>query len=130
VPQTSITPTRLAAHNVDALLALAGLPLFAVAGWPLSGWFWSVTLWALNRFVGAAVERRAAAMPALRGVGVLGASMLLRPWVGMLALFLITRHDATEAVSSTLFFLLLLTIDIVTRVAVHRNVRRSIGGAA
>jgi hypothetical protein len=40
----------------------------------------------------------------------------------MLALFLITRHDTTMAISSILYFLVLLTIDILTRVATHRNV--------
>ncbi len=61
---------------------------------------------------------------------MLGASMLLRPWVGMLVLFLITRHDHTEAVSSVLFLLVLLTVDIATRIATHRNVGRNLGGAA
>jgi hypothetical protein len=67
-------------------------------------------------------------MPALRGVGVLGASMLLRPWIGMLVLFLITRHDTAMAVSSTLLFLVLVTIDIATRIATHRNFSSSMTG--
>jgi hypothetical protein len=124
------TPLQLAAHNLDALLAVAALPLFAVAGWPLAGWFWATALWAVNRYLSAIVERRAARAPSLRGVGMMGTSMLLRPWIGMLVLFLITRHDRTEAVSSVLLMLVLLTVDIATRIATHRNVSRSIGGAA
>jgi hypothetical protein len=69
-------------------------------------------------------------MGALRGVGTLGASMLLRPWIGMLALFLITRHSSTLAISSVLLFLLLLTVDIATRIVTHRNVGRGVGGTA
>jgi hypothetical protein len=122
------TPAQLALHNVDAIVAIAGLPLFALAGWPLEGWFWAVALWAVNRFLQARIEHRAAAMPALRGVGVLGASMLLRPWIGMLVLFLITRHDTAMAVSSTLLFLVLVTIDIATRIATHRNFSSSMTG--
>jgi hypothetical protein len=121
--------TQLAAHNVDALIAIAALPLFALAGWPLSGWFWATALWAVNRYVSAVVERRAARAGALRGVGMMGASMLLRPWIGMLALFLITRHDRTEAITSVLFMLVLLTVDVATRIATHRNISRNIGGA-
>ncbi len=110
-------------HNLDALLAILALPLFLVTDLPLEGWFWAVALWALNRFLQARIERRAAGMGALRAVGVMGASMLLRPWVGMLALFLITRHDSTLAISSVLLFLVLITVDIATRILTHKNVR-------
>ena len=120
----------LAAHNVDALLAALALPLFAVAGWPLAGWFWATALWAVNRWLSAVVERRAARASSLRGAGMVGSSMLLRPWIGMLALFLITRHDREEAVSSVLLMLVLLTVDIATRIATHRNIGRGLGGAA
>ena len=99
-----------------------------IAGLPLEGWFWAVALWALNRFLQARIERRAAAMGALRAVGVMGASMLLRPWIGMLALFLITRHDGTMVVSSVALFLLLITVDIGIRILTHRNIRAQIGG--
>ena len=124
--QTSLS--QFAVHNVDALLAVLALPLFLVAGLPLEGWFWAVALWALNRFLQARIERRAAAMGALRAVGVMGASMLLRPWIGMLALFLITRHDSTMVVSSVALFLLLITVDIGIRILTHRNIRAQIGG--
>ncbi len=126
----TISPAQLCAHNIDAILALVALPVFAATGLPLEGWFWATTLWAVNRYAQAALERRAARMGALRGVGIMGASMLLRPWLGMLALFLITRHSSTLAISSVLLFLLLLTVDIATRVVTHRNVGRGVGGTA
>ena len=122
------SPAQLCAHNLDAIIALAALPVFAATGLPLEGWFWATALWAVNRYAQAAVERRAARMGALRGVGTLGASMLLRPWIGMLVLFLITRHSSTLALSSVLLFLLLLTVDIATRIVTHRNVGRGVGG--
>jgi hypothetical protein len=119
---------QFAVHNVDAILAILSLPLFLLTGLPVEGWFWSVALWAINRFLQARIERRAAAMGALRAVGVMGASMLLRPWIGMLALFLITRHDSTMAVSAVALFLLLITVDIAIRILTHRNIRTQIGG--
>jgi hypothetical protein len=128
-----LSPTKpslaqLAVHNVDALLAILSLPVFLLAGLPVEGWFWAVALWAVNRFVQAMVEKRAARMGALRAVGVMGASMLLRPWIGMLALFLITRHDSKLAVSSVVLFLVLITVDIAIRILTHRNIRAQIGG--
>ena len=48
----------------------------------------------------------------------------------MLVLFLITKDDGTLVVSSVLLFLLLVTIDIATRVFTHRNIRGTLGGAA
>ena len=127
--RNTISPAKLAAHNLDAIVALTALPVFAAAGLPLEGWFWATALWAVNRFLQARIERRAAVMPALRGVGVMGASMLLRPWLGMLALFLITRDDATLAISATILFMLLITLDIVTRVFTQRNIRSRITSA-
>jgi hypothetical protein len=124
------SPAQLCAHNIDAILAVAALPLFAVTGLPLEGWLWATILWAVNRWIQASVERRAVRMGALQGVGVLGASMLLRPWIGMLILFLITRDSSTVAISSVLLFLVLLTVDIGTRIVTHRNIGRGVGGTA
>jgi hypothetical protein len=129
VTARTTSPAQLCAHNIDAILAVAALPVFIVTGLPLEGWFWAVVLWAVNRYAQATVERRAVRMGPLRGVGTLGASMLLRPWIGMLALFLITRGSSTLMISSVLLFLLLLTVDIVTRVVTHRNIGRGLGGA-
>ena len=123
------SPGQLCAHNIDAILAVAALPVFVATGLPLEGWFWAVVLWAVNRYAQATIERRAVRMGPLRGVGTLGASMLLRPWIGMLVLFLITRGSSTLMISSVLLFLLLLTVDIVTRVVTHRNIGRGLGGA-
>jgi hypothetical protein len=122
------TPAQLCAHNLDAILAALALPVFALAGLPLEGWFWATALWAVNRYAQATIERRAVRMGALRGVGTMGVSMLVRPWIGMLLLFLITRHDSTMAISSVLLFLLLLTVDIVTRIVTHRNIGSGVGG--
>jgi hypothetical protein len=128
VTARTTTPAQLCAHNIDAILAVAALPVFAATGLPLEGWFWATVLWAVNRYAQTTLERRAVRMGPLRGVGTLGASMLLRPWIGMLALFLITRHSSTLAISSVLLFLLLLTVDIVTRILTHRNIGRGLGG--
>jgi hypothetical protein len=123
VTKPTITPARIALHNLDAIVAILTLPVVYLTGLPLEGWFWAVALWAVNRFLQAMIERRAATLPALRAVGVMGASMLLRPWIGMLILFLITKDDKATAVTSTLLFLLLVTLDIATRVLTHRNIR-------
>ena len=124
------SPQTFAAHNIDAIVAAVAVPVFLLAGLPLEGWFWATALWAVNRYAQAVIERRAVAGGALRGVGIMGASMLLRPWIGMLVLFLITKDDRTLMVSSVLFFLLLITIDIATRVFTHKNIRGTLGGAA
>jgi hypothetical protein len=124
------SPQTFAAHNIDAIVAALAVPVFLLAGLPLEGWFWATALWAVNRYAQAVIERRASRASALRGVGIMGASMLLRPWIGMLVLFLITKDDRTLMVSSVLLFLLLITIDIATRVFTHRNIRGTLGGAA
>ena len=56
--QTS-TIQKLALHNLDAIVAILALPVFALTGLPLEGWFWAVALWAVNRSLQVLVERRA-----------------------------------------------------------------------
>lgn len=118
---TETSASRLLAHNLDACLALLAFPLFLATGLPLEGWFWATLLWAVNRYLSVVIERRAAKAGPLRGVGMMGASMLARPWILMLVLFLITKDNPTMAISSVLLLLLLLTIDIATRIATHRH---------
>lgn len=120
---------RLLVHNADAVLAVLALALFALTGLPLVAWFWAVALWAVNRWLQSVTERRAARMGALAAVGVTGASMLLRPWILMLALFLITRDHKEQAISAVLLALVLLTVDIATRIFTHKNIGKSVGGA-
>ena len=45
------TPTiqKLLLHNMDAILAILALPVFALAGLPMEGWFWAVAIWATPR---------------------------------------------------------------------------------
>ena len=103
------SPAQLCVHNLDAILAVAALPVFIATGLPLEGWFWAIVLWAVNRYAQATVERRAVRMGPLRGVGTLGASMLLRPWIGMLARLMMAGlgrsalepSSASRCVSST-----------------------------
>ena len=54
---------------MDAIIAVLALPLFAVAGWPLEGWFWATVIWALNRYLFVLVERRAARAGSLAEIG-------------------------------------------------------------
>lgn len=123
----NVNLSQFAVHNLDAIIAILALPLYAATGLPLEGWFWAVALWAVNRYLQARIERRAVEMPALRGVGVMGASMLLRPWIGMLILFLITKDDSTLALSATILFMVLVTLDIATRILTHKNFSTRIG---
>ena len=68
-------------------------------------------------------------MTALRGVGVMGASMLLRPWIGMLILFLVTRHDTTLAISARSCSSWCCSPSTSrTRILTHKNFSASIGG--
>ena len=124
------TAGRLVVHNLDAVIALASLPVFAALDWPLEGWFWAVALWAVNRFLQVRIERRAQRLDAIKAMGVMTASMMLRPWIGMAALFLITRDDRDTALAAVGLFMVLVTVDIVTRVVVGRAAARQIGGAA
>jgi hypothetical protein len=103
--------------------------VFALAGLPLEGWFWAVAIWATNRVVQVMVERRPSdgGAPRRRRAGREHAAA---PLDRDAAAVPDHPHDSTMAISSVVLFMVLVTIDIATRILTHRNIRTHAGRTA
>ncbi|CAN5743464.1 hypothetical protein BH20ACT14_BH20ACT14_19990 [soil metagenome] len=112
-------PSRLApAVSGGSVIALA-LPVFAVAGWPLSGWALAAVLWAaaqafsliLAQFSGGADNLAAAGM---RGIGTTSRGLL----VGI-PLVAVTVADERVGIAAAGLYALACTVELLVGLAAY-----------
>jgi peptidoglycan/LPS O-acetylase OafA/YrhL len=110
-------PSRIASTLAGgAVLALA-LPVFAIAGWPLSGWALAAVLWTaalafsllLARLSGDPANLAAASM---RGIGTLSRAFL----VGI-PLVAVTASDERVGLSAAILYALAFTVELAVGLA-------------
>jgi hypothetical protein len=105
-------PSRLAPTVAGGLVIVLALPVFAVAGWPLSGWALATVLWVaaevfalvLARLPGSADNLAAAGM---RGIGTTSRALL----VGI-PLVIVTVSDETVGVAAAILYALAFTVEL------------------
>lgn len=103
-----------------AVLALA-LPVFIVAGFPITGYLVAAGAWTVQRIVQVRVQRRAAASTDPRTiVGLLAGSMIARGWFCAIAIFLCGILDSDNAgLAAALLVVLLFTVYFVVQMIVR-----------
>jgi hypothetical protein len=105
-------PSRLAPTVAGGSVVALALPVFAVAGWPLSGWALAAVLWAaaeafafvLARLPGGADNLAAAGM---RGIGTTSRALL----VGI-PLVAVTVADERVGIAATAVYAIAFTIEL------------------
>jgi len=113
-----------ALRNLDLLVLLAALPVFLLAGAPLSAWIVVSVVWVACR-VGielAARKRRRALAAANRNaaLGVTAAAMMGRVWALAGAILLVGLLDERAAgLAAALFAAVLMTVNMVTNFINH-----------
>lgn len=93
------------------VLALA-LPVFLLAGFPISGYLVGAGAWLAQRAIQVALLRRAAASRDPRTVvGIAAGSMIARGWFCAIAIFLVGILDSDEAgLAAALLVIALFTV--------------------
>ena len=105
-------PSRLAPAIAGGSVILLALPVFAVAGWPLSGWALAAVLWGaaeafafvLARLPGGADNLAAAGM---RGIGTTSRALL----VGV-PLVAVTVADERVGIAAACLYALAFTVEL------------------
>ena len=89
-----LTPLRV----LDLALLVLALPVFLIAGLPLSGWVAAALIWAMWRGIGAWADRRAKASGDLRAVaGYEAGGMIARGWIMGISLLLFGLAAGSDA---------------------------------
>ncbi|MBA3401933.1 MAG: hypothetical protein H0U05_08095 [Actinobacteria bacterium] len=112
-------PSRLAPAVAGGSVIALALPVFAVAGWPLSGWALAAVLWAaaqvfalvLAQFSGDADNLAAAGM---RGIGTTSRGLL----VGI-PLVAVTVADEGVGISAAGLYALAFTVELLVGLAAY-----------
>lgn len=96
---------------LDIALLAVSLPIFIVAGLPMSGWAVAAGAWVIQRGVQVYTTRRAAAASDPRTtVGLLAGSMLGRGWFVAIAIFLVGVNDNAAGLAAAVLVVALFTV--------------------
>ena len=112
-------PSRLGpAVAGGAVIALA-LPVFAVVGWPLSGWALAAVLWAAAQIFALVLARLPSdpdnlAAAAMRGIGTTSRAFL----VGI-PLVVVTVADARVGIAAGVLYAVAFTVELVAGLATY-----------
>ncbi|HZP74371.1 MAG TPA: hypothetical protein VFA97_13450 [Gaiellaceae bacterium] len=97
-PRTSI-PTA-----AGVLVIAAGLPLFLLAGWPVTGWAIGAVLWAASETLGRLLARKRADAGNLAAAGVVAFGMFFRAIAVMVVVFAVAVSDKTVGLAAALTY--------------------------
>ncbi len=101
-----------------ALIALA-LPVFAAAGWPLSGWAIGAVLWAASRLLALLLTRLKPGDGNLAASGVVGFGMTFRAVAVMVVVVALAASDARLALAVVAVYALAYTLELGVALALY-----------
>jgi hypothetical protein len=113
-----LPPRLLPAAAGGGVVALA-LPVFLVAGWPLSGWALGAVLWLAAQALGLLLRRLGLGGGNLVGSGVVGIGMMFRAVAVMVVVIAVAASDARLAVAAAAVYALAYTLELALSLAAY-----------
>jgi hypothetical protein len=115
-------PGRLVPAIAGGAVVALALPVFAVAGWPLSGWALAAVLWVAAQIFALVLARLPndpdnLAAAAMRGIGTTSRAFL----VGI-PLVVVTVADARVGLAAAGLYALAFTVELLTGLATYFGV--------
>jgi hypothetical protein len=105
-------PNRVAPIAAGAAVIALGLPVFAVAGWPLRGWALGAILWVVAQALGLLLSRLELGADNLAASGVRGVGMMFRPVAVMVVVIAVAASNAEVGVSAGLLYALAYSLEL------------------
>jgi hypothetical protein len=105
-------PGRLRPALAGTAVILLALPVFAIAGWPLSGWALAAVLWVAGQLLGAVLTHLHTRDDNLAASGVAGIGMSFRAIAIGIPLVAVTVADARVGVSAALLYVLAFSLEL------------------
>jgi hypothetical protein len=112
-------PGRLAPTIAAGAVIVLALPVFAVAGWPLSGWALAAVLWTAAELFALVLTRLSGdpdnlAAASMRGIGTTSRALL----VGI-PLVAVTVSNQSVGLSAALLYAIAFTIELAVGLAAY-----------
>ena len=105
-------PRRLAPALGGGLVIGLALPVFLLAGWPLSGWAIAALLWVGSQAFGLLLSRLSPSAENLAGSGVLAFGMMIRMLAVLVVLLVVVASDKDVGLAAALVYGLAYTAEL------------------
>jgi hypothetical protein len=106
-------PGRILPLAAGATVIALALPVFLIAGWPLSGWALAAVLWVGGEALGLILTRVRASSPGNAGASVQGVGMMFRSIAVMVVLLAVVASDTSVGVSAAVVYALAYTLELM-----------------
>jgi hypothetical protein len=106
------TPSRLLPAVGGALVVALALPVFLVAGWPLTGWSLAAVLWIAAQALSVLLTRLRPGAGNLAASGVVGISMMFRAIAVGVVLIVAAATDPAVGVAAAVVYALAYTLEL------------------
>jgi hypothetical protein len=105
-------PGRLIPVAGGGLVLLLALPVFLIAGWPVSGWALGAVLWVAMQAISFLVSRMQRRTSSVAAAGMQGFALFFKAIALLVVLAAIAATDAHDAVAAVLTFGLAYTFEL------------------
>jgi peptidoglycan/LPS O-acetylase OafA/YrhL len=110
-------PSRLAPTLAGGAVVALALPVFLVAGWPLSGWGLAAVLWAAAQLFALVLARLAGDTDNLAAAGMRGIGTTSRGLLVGIPLIAVTVADERVGMSAAVVYALAFTVELAVGLA-------------
>ena len=112
-------PSRLAPTIAGGCVIVLALPVFAVAGWPLSGWALAAVLWAAAQALALVLARLPNDAGNLAAAGMRGIGTTSRALLVGIPLVVVTVADESVGISAAILYALAFTVELLVGLAAY-----------
>jgi hypothetical protein len=105
-------PARKGPAAVGTLVVLAALPIFVLAGWPVSAWGIAAVLWVAGEALALALGRLPLGLDNLAASGMVGFGMTFRVIGVMVVLIALAAADSSLALPAALLYVAAYTAEL------------------
>lgn len=110
-------PSRLAPAVAGATVVALALPVFAVAGWPFSGWLLAAVLWVAAQIFAFVLARLTDRTDNLAAAGMRGIGTTSRGLLVGIPLIAVTVSDERVGISAAAVYALAYTVELAVGLA-------------
>jgi hypothetical protein len=112
-------PSRLGPTVAGATVLALALPIFAVAGWPLSGWALAAVLWLAAEIFAFVLARLPGSPDNLAVAGVRGIGTTSRALLVGIVLVIVTVSNETVGLSAAILYAIAFTVELGVGLATY-----------
>jgi hypothetical protein len=104
---------------VAGVVVAGALPLFLIAGWPISGWAIAAVLWIAGQAIALVLRRMPLGMDNLGSSGAVAMGRMVRSITAMVVLIAVTVSNQSVGISAAAVYAAAFTVEFGTSLATY-----------